>query len=169
MVARNETIIKWILFGTATVLLCLLQGILQNIAVLGIIPFLFPAIVAVIGMFEGVVPGTVCGLVIGVLCDLTIPSVIPCFYTLIFPAAGLIAALIARSWIPAGFLCSLITTVTAFFLTDGFYGILLALLGKHSWYTVGLITLKETALTLPFVIPVFLLLRSIHVKCHMYD
>lgn len=169
MVGRNETIIKWVLFGSATLLVCLLQGLLQHLVVFGVLPFLFPVLVAILGMYEGTVPGTVFGLVIGILCDLTIPAAIPCLYTLAFPLAGLVSALIAQSWIPAGFLCALVSSVVSFAMTDAFHALVLALTGKSAWTVAGIMTLKETALTLPFAIPVFLLLRAIHVKCHQYD
>lgn len=169
MVARNETIIKWALFGSAAALVCLIQGLLQHLVLFGVLPFLFPALVALVGMYEGTVPGAVFGLVIGVVCDLTIPSTIPCLYTLIFPLAGLLSALIAQFWIPAGFLCGLVSTVVSFAMTDAFHAVVLALTGSPAWTAAGIVALKETALTLPFALPVFLLLRAIHVKCHQYD
>lgn len=169
MVARNETIIKWILFGSAALLICLLQGLLQHLVVFGVLPFLFPALVAVLGMYEGTVPGTLFGLIVGILCDLTVPSAIPCFYTLIFPLAGLVSALIAQFWIPAGFPCALVSTIASFLMTDTFHALILALTGKSAWMAAGIVALRETALTLPFLIPVYFLLRAIHIKCHQYD
>jgi hypothetical protein len=167
--ARKEVVIKWVLFGVAAILCCFIQGAAQRFTILGVIPFLFPAMVAVLGMLEGPVPGALFGLIVGIACDLTIPSAIPCFYTLIFPLAGLAAALIAQSWIPAGFPCALIATVLAFIITDGFHGVVLALMGKAAWTAGVLIAGKETAATLPFVIPVYLLMRAVHHKCHLYD
>lgn len=169
MIARNELIIKWVLFGAAAALLCLLQGIAQSFVIWGVIPFLFPAVVAVVGMFEGPVPGALFGLVMGVVCDLTVPGLIPCFHTLIFPLAGLAAALIAQSWIPAGFPCALVATIFSFLMTDAFHGLVLAMSGHAAWSAAALVALRETAVTLPFVIPVYLLLRAVHRKTHMYD
>jgi hypothetical protein len=169
LTGRNETIIKWVLFGSAALLTCLLQGFVQHLVLFGVLPFLFPALVAMVGMYEGSVPGTIFGLVLGVLCDLTVSSAIPCFYTLIFPLIGLVSALIAQFWIPAGFLCALVSSVFAFAMTDGSHALVLALTGHPAWASAGIVAAKETALTLPFAIPVFLLLRAIHVKCHQYD
>lgn len=169
MVGRNETVIKWVLFGLSALAICLLQGLLQYLVVFGVLPFLFPALVAVLGMYEGTVSGTAFGLAVGILCDLTIPSAIPCFYTLIFPLVGLVAALIAQFWIPAGLLCALVSSTVAFAITDLFHTLILALTGHPAWRAAGVVTLRETALTLPFVIPVFFLLRAVHRKCHQYD
>ena len=103
MLARNETIFKWALYAGATAVFFLLQGaVLQRITLWGVIPFVFPILVAVLGMYEGPLPASVYALTVGVLCDLLLPASIPCFYTLIFPAAGLCAALISQSLLPAG-------------------------------------------------------------------
>ena len=108
MLARNETIFKWSLYGAATLALFLLQGlVLQRIELWGVFPFLFPVEVAILASYEGPLPGTVFGLVLGVCCDLTVTAAIPCFYTLIFPVVGLAAAAIAGSVISAGPVCSL--------------------------------------------------------------
>ena len=89
MLARNETIFKWALYAGATAVFFLLQGaVLQRITLWGVIPFVFPILVAVLGMYEGPLPASVYALTVGVLCDLLLPASIPCFYTLIFPAAG---------------------------------------------------------------------------------
>ena len=117
MLARNETIFKWALYAGATAVFFLLQGaVLQRITLWGVIPFVFPILVAVLGMYEGPLPASVYALTVGVLCDLLLPASIPCFYTLIFPAAGLCAALISQSLLPAGFLCGVVTSVLSFLL-----------------------------------------------------
>lgn len=98
MLARNETIFKWALYAGATAVFFLLQGgVLQRISLWGVIPFVFPILVAVVGMYEGPLPGSVYGLTVGVLCDLLLPAFIPCFYTLVFPAVGLCAALVSQT------------------------------------------------------------------------
>ena len=50
MLARNETIFKWALYAGATAVFFLLQGaVLQRITLWGVIPFVFPILVAVLG------------------------------------------------------------------------------------------------------------------------
>lgn len=57
MLARNETIFKWALYAGATAVFFLLQGaVLQRITLWGVIPFVFPILVAVLGMYEGPLP-----------------------------------------------------------------------------------------------------------------
>ena len=80
MLVRNETIFKWSLYGAATLVLFLLQGlVLQRIELWGVFPVLFPVEVAILASYEGPLPGTVFGLVMGVCCDRTVTAAIPCF------------------------------------------------------------------------------------------
>jgi hypothetical protein len=88
LVARNEIIFRWSLYAAAALALCLVQGfLLQFLRLFGAMPFLFPAVAACVGMFEGPFAGAAFGLILGVACDLTVAAPIPCFYTLIFPLA----------------------------------------------------------------------------------
>lgn len=168
MASENESAIKWTLYGAATVLFCLLQGFfLQHLSLLGVFPFLFPVLVAVLATHEGPVAGAVYGLALGILCDLTVAAPIPCFYTLIFPLAGLFSGLISQSLLSAGFLCSLASSAVSFLLTDGFHCLLLLLTGKGSFQAALLLMVRETGVTLLFVLPVFLLFFSIYRKCRM--
>lgn len=107
MLARSDTIIKWILYTLAGLVWAIAQAaVLQRFTLLGVIPFLYPLIAAIPATFEGPTAGTVYALAAGVFCDLLLPSPIPCFYTLIFPLVGLAAGLLSQSLIPAGYLCS---------------------------------------------------------------
>lgn len=124
-------------------------------------PFLFPAVVACVGMFEGPTAGALFGLFFGVACDLNVVSAIPCFYTLIFPAAGLLAALIARNALPAGFLCALLTSAAAFALTGAFHCVVLALARKAAWAAGGLLALRELGASILFVPIVYILLAAV--------
>ena len=68
MLARNETIFKWALYAGATAVFFLLQGaVLQRITLWGVIPFVFPILVAVLGMYEGPLPASVYALTVGQL------------------------------------------------------------------------------------------------------
>ena len=90
MTPRQETIHKWGLYALATLLCCVGQGlVLQYVTVLGVFPFIYPILAAVVSTLEGPLSGMVYSLALGVVCDLTISSPIPCFYTLIFPLSGL--------------------------------------------------------------------------------
>ena len=126
MLARNETIFKWCLYGAATFLCFLAQGaVFQRITLWGVIPFLYPVLAAVVGTLEGPLAGSIYALALGVVCDSLLPDIIPCFYTLIFPLVGLCGGLIAKGLLSAGFICSLVSSAVAFLLTDSFHCLLL--------------------------------------------
>ena len=170
MLARNETIFKWALYAGATMVFFLLQGaVLQRISLWGVIPFVFPILAAVLGMYEGPLPGSIYGLVLGVLCDLLLPASIPCFYTLVFPVAGLCAGLISQSLLPAGFLCAAVTSVLAFFLTDAFHCFLLWAREKAAWAAGARLFSREVCISILLIIPVVLLFSAVFRRTHLDD
>ena len=146
MLARNETILKWVLYAAATVLCLAVQEMfLQRFTFWGVIPFVYPLLAAIPAAYEGPVPGTAFALAVGVACDLILPGPIPCFYTLVFPVVGLCAALLARNLLPAGFLCSLAVTAAAFLM------------------------LREFCVTAPLTVPATALYRAVHRRAHRDD
>ena len=167
MLARNETIFKWALYAGATAVFFLLQGaVLQRITLWGVIPFVFPILVAVLGMSEGPLPASVYALTVG---GLLLPASIPCFYTLIFPAAGLCAALISQSLLPAGFLCGVVTSVLSFLLTDAFHCVVLWAGGKAAWAAGAQVFLREVCVSILLVVPVVLLFSAVFRRTHLDD
>ena len=170
MLARNEVIFKWSLYAAATALCFLLQGALfQRVTVWGVIPFVYPLLAAIPAAYEGPVPGTVFALAVGVVCDLILPGPLPCFYTLVFPVAGLCAALLAQNWLPAGFLCSLAVTAATFFLTGCFTALLLWLRGNSAWGASAFLTLREFCVTAPLTVPATVLYRAVYRRAHRDD
>ncbi len=170
MLARNETIFKWLLYAAATLLCLLVQGaLLQRLVLWGVIPFLYPLLAAIPATFEGPFAGTVFSLCVGVACDLLLPGPIPCLCTLVFPLVGLCAGLLSQSLLPAGFLCSLLSSVAAFALTDGFRCFLLWMQGKAAWEAGAMVSLREFCVTAPLIIPLTLLYRSVFRRVSLDD
>ena len=170
MLARNETIFKWALYAMATVLCLIVQSIaLQRLTLWGVVPFIYPLLAAIPATYEAPVPGTIFALCVGVACDALLPAPIPCFYTLIFPLVGLMASLLSRSLLPAGFLCSLAAAAAAFFLVDLFHCILLWIMEKAAWGAGLSLLLRELLVTLPLIFPVTLLYRAVFLRTHLDD
>ena len=170
MLARNEVIFKWVLYAAATALCFLFQGaLLQRILLLGVIPFLYPMLAAIPATFEEPAPASVFALCLGICCDLLLPEVIPCFYTLLFPVVGICASLLSRGLLPAGLRCSLVVSAAAFVLMDLFRCIILAMGGHSPWGAGFLILLKEFTITAPLLIPVTLLYGAVARKVHTFD
>lgn len=169
MIGRTEIFMKWLLYAAGVFLCCLLHGfVLQHVRLLGVMPFLFPMIPAVIAMYEGPFSGTICGIAVGVLCDLTVIAPIPCFYTLIFPIVSLVSGLLAKSWLKAGLPCALAASLLAFLLTDLFQCLAVLFSGGAAGAALWL-AVRETAASVPFLIPVYFIFRRIYQICHMYD
>lgn len=170
MLIRTEILAKWLLYAAAALAAVLIQGfVLQFLRILGVMPFLYPLLAVLVAMYEGPLGGTVWCLALGVACDLVLPAPIPCFYTMVFPLAGLCAGLIAQSWLPAGLPCSYVVSALAFALTDGFHALLLALTGKPAWAASLEVGCRETAATLIFVPLLYLLFRRVYRKTHTED
>ena len=109
MVARSELILRWSVYGAAGLLVCLVQGlILQRLDLWGVMPFLYPALAAMVAVWEGAVPcGAVYALCLGAACDLALPGGIPCFYTIAFPLAAMLAGLLTRGWLSSNLLSAM--------------------------------------------------------------
>ena len=167
MLARSATIFKWALYAGATLVFFFLQGaLLQRISLWGVIPFVFPVLAAALGTCEAPLPASVYGLVLGAVCDCLLPGPLPCFYTLVFPAAALAASLIAQSLLPAGFACVAAASVLAFFLTDLFHCLVLALQGQAAWRAGAWVFLRETCLSLPLTVPAAALFAAVRRRTH---
>lgn len=170
MPVRNETLFKWLLYAAATAMVCLVQGlVLRHISFWGVFPFLFPVLTTVLGVYEGPIPGVVYGAIVGILCDLTLVAPLPCFYTLVLPFTGLLAALISKGVLSEGFLCSLICSALAFVLTDGFHCLLLLLDGHQIWPQALWLTGREALCSLLFLPLVFFPFRAVFRRCHVDD
>lgn len=170
MIARNETIFKWTLYAAATALCLLVQtGLLQRFALWGVIPFLYPLLAAIPATYQGPLAGTIFSLCVGVVCDLLLPGPIPCLHTLIFPLAGLCAGLLAQGLLPAGFLCSLVSSAAAFLLTDSFRCLVLWMRGRGAWEAGALVMVREFCVAAPFIIPLTLLYRAVYRRTLLDD
>lgn len=162
MTPRQETIHKWGLYALATLLCCVGQGlVLQYVTVLGVFPFIYPILAAVVSTLEGPLSGMVYSLALGVVCDLTISSPIPCFYTLIFPLSGLLAGTLARKVLSSGFLSAVVTSAAAFVLTGAFHGLIFVFSSRPAWAETASVCGRELALSIPLVLPVYFLFRLV--------
>lgn len=163
MIARNETIFKWSLYAAATILCFLIQGsFLQRLEFWGVIPFIYPLLAAIPATFEGPLAGTIFSLCVGLAADLLLPGPVPCLYTIIFPLTGLCAGLLAKSWLPAGFLCSFVSAAAAFLLHGSFRCLILWMRGSAAWEAGALVMVREFCVAVPFVIPLTLLYRAVY-------
>lgn len=166
MLARNELIFRWLVYGLATLLCLFTQAmILQHITIWGIVPFLYPLLAAIPATYENPVPATAFALVVGVISDLMLPEIIPCFFTLLFPIVGLLSSLLVQGAMSNGFLCSAFAAAIAYLLS----GIFHCLLMGGPWGPGLFLTVRELVVALPFTIPMTFLFRAVHSRTHWND
>ena len=170
MLVRNEILFKWALYGAAAALCLIVQGlVLQRFTLWGVIPFLYPLAAVIPATFEGSTAGTIFALVMGAVTDILLPAPLPCLYTLVFPIAGLCAALLAQSVLHSGYLCSLLSGGIAFALSGGLCGLLLWIKGTPAWSAAGFVLLREACVSLPFALPMTALFGAVYHRVHLYD
>ena len=158
----RDTAVKWTAYALACLLLLFGHELtLAHLRVWGIAPFLPPLLPAVLASMEDRLEGFVFALAFGVLCDLALTAPLPCLYTIAFPLTALLAALIARSVLQPGILCSLAVSTAAFVLVD-----LITLLagGRSELSAIALRAVQELALSLPLLIVCHPVLAFLHRK-----
>lgn len=160
---QRDMFFKWLYYAGATLLLVLVQSLVLNrICVWGVHPFLPPLIAAITAMLEGPGEGAAFAGVFGLLCDLTMPGIIPCFYTLAFLAAALLAAVIAKRFLSQGFLCAVPCAGLSLLVTDLLHTLLLTFRQGVELTAALSLTGREAAVTVVLSPLVYLLLRSVH-------
>lgn len=159
---KRYLVFKWVIYTVATFLLLQVQTwILDYVELWQVTPFLAPMLVGVVASYEGSLAGPLFALVFGVLCDLGTASPAAAFFTFIFTAAALAAALMAEHLFSPGFLCSLASTTVCYLITA--LGRLF-LLGSGAWETGAFLALREFLVTLPLLLVVFPVYRWVHNK-----
>lgn len=160
---QRDMFFKWLYYAGASLLLVLVQSLVLNrICVWGVHPFLPPLIAAITAMLEGPGEGAAFAGVFGLLCDLTMPGIIPCFYTLAFLAAALLAAVIAKRFLSQGFLCAVLCAGLSLLVTDLLRTLLLTFRQGVELTAALSLTGREAAVTVVLSPLVYLLLRSVH-------
>lgn len=166
MLPKSYTVFKWVVYVIATLLLCALQSVVLNhVRVLGLTPFLYPVLPALVAMFEGSRPGTVFALIFGLYCDLLVPEPFPGFFALIFPVAAIAAAWVAERLTSRGFLCAMIVSSLGLLLTGALRMFVQLLSGGQYMGLMARMVVGEGLLTLPALLAALPLYRSIYRRC----
>ena len=151
----RDTAVKWTAYALACLLLLFGHELtLAHLRVWGIAPFLPPLLPAVLASMEDRLEGVVFAL--------TAP--LPCLYTIAFPLTALLAALIARSVLQPGILCSLAVSTAAFVLVDLITAVTLLAGGRAELSAIALRAVQELALSLPLLIVCHPVLAFLHRK-----
>ena len=106
MLPKSYLIAKWTVYALATLALAAVQHlVLGQISVLGVTPFLYPMLPALVASYEGLQRGSRFSLVMGFVCDLLLLAPFPGFYTITFTLIGVLAGLIGENLLSPGWLC----------------------------------------------------------------
>ena len=163
---RSYLIFKWAVYALATLLLALLQlFVLDCVSVRGIVPFLPPMAVGVVASYERGRASGIYALAFGALCGLALPgTAVPGFYALTFTLSALLVSALAEHLLSPGFWCSLMACAVCYLATAlGRWAVFLHR-GSASSGAVLLTAAAEFLVTLPCLIPVFLLFRQVHCR-----
>lgn len=166
MQPKSYRVFKWVMYALATLLLCALHAMFFcNIRVLGLTPFLYPMLPAMAAMFEGPRQGAVFALALGVLCDLLVPAPFRGFFAVVFPVIAVLSGGIAGRLQSRGFLCALIVSSVGLLATGAFRMLVQILSGGRYLGLMARIALGEALLTLPFLLIVLPLYRTVFRRC----
>ena len=164
MLPKSYVVFKWAVYALATLGLCALQSlVLCHICVLGLTPFLYPLLPALVAMFEGSRRGAVFALLFGLCCDLLLPAPFRGFFTIVFPAAGPPPA--AERLLSRGFLCGLVVSSLALLVTAAGRMLVQILAGGRYLGLMARIAAGEGLLTLPALLLALPLYRAIARRC----
>ena len=127
--------------------------VLTHIRPLGVCPFILPAAVVAVGMFEGSALGAVFGLVMGIYADMAFVDTTVGF-SLLFPALAFGAGFVAQFFINRRFFGYIVVAAAALLITS-LMQMLWVLVSDH-WSKVMLTTaLLQTLWSLPLAVPLY--------------
>ena len=145
---------RLLLYALYLFLTMVLQNmILTHVRPLGICPFILPAAVVAVGMFEGSAWGAVFGLVMGIYADMAFVDTTIGF-ALVFPALAFGAGFVAQFFINRRFFGYMVVAAAALLITSLMQ--MLWVLVSDSWSTGMLTTaLLQTLWSLPLAAPLY--------------
>lgn len=168
MQPKSYTIFKWTIYSLATCLLMVLQSlVLDHVEVMGLTPFLYPMLPAVVTIYEGGRRGPIFALALGVVCDLLLTGPFDGFFVLAFTLTALLASRVAQSLLTPNFFCGLLVSALALLLTGGLRILAQILSGGGYLELMARIALGEAIITFPAVLIVFPLYRTVHKRCSL--
>ena len=160
---QRDYFYKWLFYSLAALLWLAIQQLLLNSLDVwqGIHPFVLPILPAMVSILEDRQESAFFSIGAGLVCDLLMPGVIPCFYTLAFLCIALLSGLIAGRVIMPGFLCAGICAVAAMVLTDLLQILFLSSSLDFPAADALALTGRELLLSLPFSPLIFITFRKV--------
>lgn len=166
MLPKSYIIYKWFIYALATLALFAFQHlILGNIHILGITPFCYPILPALVASYEGLHRGSIFALCVGIVCDLLIFGPFDGFFTIIFALIGIFSALISENLFSPGWVCGLVVSLLGLGLTLAARLALFLLAGELRPLLMVPQALIECAISLPTLFVALPLYEYVHRHC----
>ena len=160
---QRELFYKWLFYSLVGLFWVAVQQLLLNQLDFwgGVHPFVLPMLPTMASILEKRQESAFFAIGAGLFCDLLMPGVIPCFYTLVFLCSVLLSGLIAGRVIMPGFLCAFVCSVLNLVLTDVLLILFLTYSTDFSAAQALSLMGRELLLSLPFSPLIFLTFRKI--------
>ena len=154
---RRDFFFKWLFYALVSLLFILIQVFgLVHIRIWGVHPFVFPVLVATVAALESAHESAIFALAFGAVLDMTMPGVIPCFYTLAFLVVFLVSRVLSAKVLSRPFFCCMLCGALSIVCTDLLQMLFLNAFTSFSFRSALLLTGKELLLTLPLMPLVYL-------------
>ena len=154
---RRDFVFKWLFYALTALGFVLVQVFgLVHIRIWGVHPFLFPVLVSTVAALESAHESAVFALATGAVLDVTMPGVIPCFYTVAFLVVFLLARVLSAKVLSQPFFCCMLCGVLSIVCTDLLQMLFLNSSVSFSVRAALLLMGKELLLTLPLMPLIYL-------------
>ncbi len=167
METRSDLIFKWSTYGALSLLVLLVQGLLPDIRLFGVVLFLPPVLVALLASLESNLQGLIFALCFGLLCDLALLGPSPCFYLVSFILIALLSAFLSTRILNAELFRSL-AAASAGILLSALLRLPLLPADGSTFSDFLLYCGRELLLAMPFVVPLHFLFLFFHRRFHFY-
>lgn len=159
---RRGYVYKWLSYTLVSLLFILVQCFgLVHLRIWGVHPFLFPVLVSTVAALETAHESAIYTLALGLLMDLTMPGVLPCFYTVAFLVVFVATQLLSAKVLSWPFFCCMLCGVLSMVCCSGLSALFLQAKADFTPLSALMLLGKELLLTLPLMPLVYLPMRKL--------
>lgn len=159
---NNANLIKWVSYGAAFLLVFFFEScVLNRFPAFGAVPMLAPLVVTAVALFEGSLNGALFGLIVGFFCSAVYYRsglmMIP-----VFTLIGVFTGATRKQKIGRSLLGCAICGLAAMALLELFHMVSGLLFQGNSLPTAAQVALPELVYSMVFLIPIYLLIRTVY-------
>lgn len=161
-VEHRDYVYKWLSYTLVSLLFILVQCFgLVHLRVWGVHPFIFPVLVSTVAALETAHESAIYTLALGLLMDLTMPGVLPCFYTVAFLLVFVATQLLSAKVLSWPFFCCMLCGVLSMVCCSGLSTLFLQAKVDFTPLSALMLLGKELLLTAPLMPLVYLPMRKL--------